>query len=37
MPLKELDAQLVLGGAHLVMVLLGGDAHVGHHRKHFGA
>ena len=33
----ELDAELVLRGAHLVVMLLGDDAHVGHHRQHLGA
>ncbi len=33
----ELDAELVLRGAHFVMVLLGDDAHVAHHRQHLGA
>ena len=33
----ELDAQLVLGGAHLMVMLLGDDAHVGHHTQHFRA
>ena len=33
----ELDAELVLGGGHLVVVLLDRHAHLGHHREHLGA
>ena len=33
----ELDAELVLGGGDLVVVLLDDDAHLGHHREHLGA
>ena len=33
----ELDAELVLRGGHLVVVLLDGDAHLGHHRDHLRA
>ena len=33
----ELDAELVLGGAHLVVMLLGDDTHVGHHGEHLRA
>ena len=33
----ELDAELVLGGGHLVVVLLDDHAHLGHHREHLGA
>jgi hypothetical protein len=33
----ELDAELVLGGRHLVVVLLDHDAHLRHHREHLGA
>ena len=34
---SELDAELVLRRAHLVVMLLGDDAHVGHHRQHLRA
>ena len=33
----ELDAELVLGGGHFVVVLFDDDAHLGHDREHFGA
>ena len=33
----ELDAELVLGGGHLVVMLLDDHAHLGHHREHLGA
>ncbi len=33
----ELDAELVLGGAHFVVMLLGDHAHVGHDREHLRA
>ena len=33
----EFDAELVLSGGHLVVVLLDGDAHLRHHRDHLGA
>ena len=34
---SELDAELVLRRAHLVVMLLGDHAHVGHHREHLRA
>ena len=33
----ELDAELVLGGGHLVVMLLNDHAHLGHGREHLGA
>jgi hypothetical protein len=33
----ELDAELVLGGGDLVVMLLDDHAHLGHHRQHLGA
>ena len=34
---RELHAELVLGGGHLMVMLLDGDAHLSHHREHLGA
>ena len=33
----ELDAELVLGGRHFVVVLFDAHAHLGQHRQHLGA
>ena len=33
----ELDAEFMLRCAHLVVMLFGGDTHVGHHRQHLRA